>query len=155
MRTENYKEARMLFEECLTQLRQLGIPAYVAVVEGNLAEVIHRMGDNETAQAMLVQNLRLRQDLGDVSDCIYPLSSLAKIAQCQGDLPRAVQLWTATEVVLAAVDTPYPPVERKEYDEHLDVLRLQLTDHEFENATKSAQARTVIETLDYACKGYA
>ena len=150
----DYREARTLFEECLTQLQHLGIPAYVAIVEGNLAEVIHRMGDDETAQAILIRNLRRFQELGDAGGSIYPLSTLAKIVQRQGDLPRAVQLWIATEVVLASIDASYPSAQRKEYEVHVDALRSLMDEATFAQAVASAKARAFEETMDYACLNY-
>ncbi len=154
MRQEDYPTARALLEEGLTQLLCLGLPTYIAVAEGNLAEVLHRMGNNRTAHALLVQNLRRRQELGDVGDTIYPLSTLAKIAQSQSDLPRATQLWIATEVVLASIDIPYPPAERKEYTTHLDELRLLMEGSAFADACDAATARSIEETLNYACEDY-
>lgn len=155
MREANYREARALFEECLIQLRQLGMPGYIAIVEGNLAEVLYRMGEEKTAQEMLVRNLRLRQEFGDIGGSIYPLSTLAKIAQSQGDLPRAVQLWIATEVVLASIEMPYPSAERSEFDEHLNALRPQMDASVFAQAVEEARSRTFEETLQHACDGYA
>ncbi|HMD81762.1 MAG TPA: hypothetical protein VKE92_10670, partial [Anaerolineales bacterium] len=73
------------------------------------------------------------------------LEGLGKIAVTQNDLERAARLFGAAEAMREKMGTPIPPVQRGDYDAHVQSVRTA-----FESSWSYGQAMTMEQAVDYA-----
>ncbi len=80
------------------------------------------------------------------SEC---LEGLGKIAIVQNQLERAARLFGVAEALREKMGTPIPPLQRGDYDAHVQWLREKLG-NAIEIAWSQGQAMTLDEALVYA-----
>ena len=77
------------------------------------------------------------------------LEGLGKIAVAQNQLERAARLLGAAEAMREKMDTPMPPVQRGDYDAHVQILREKLGG-KFETTRNDGRSMTMEQVIEFA-----
>jgi hypothetical protein len=96
----------------------------------------------------------MHQELGERLGIAHALSGLALIAQFQGHLVRAAQLFGAADTLFKVVGgvLPIPPSQRIEFDRVLSVVRNQLGESNWEEAWSQGKSLSLDEAIVLAIK---
>jgi tetratricopeptide (TPR) repeat protein len=90
---QDFVSARLLFEESLAIVRELGDRWLGSVALSNLGDVAYEQGDLASARRLYEENLAIKRELGDRLGVANALVSLGFVAQDQGDYPAAGVLY--------------------------------------------------------------
>jgi len=93
-----------------------------------------------------IQELRNNYYFIRIPEC---LEGLGKIAVTQNDLERAARLFGAAEGMREKMGTPIPPVQRGDYDAHIQILREKMGTT-FEWSWGQGRAMTMGEAMAHA-----
>ncbi len=89
----DYDSARLLYEENLSILRELGNQRGIALTLSNLGLISHELGDHAGARALFEQSLKTQRELGDQWGIATSLNNLGNVAHDQGDPTAARTLF--------------------------------------------------------------
>jgi len=100
----DYRGARLLYEEALALVRELGDSLREALILNNLGRVAYYQADFPTARALHEASLKLRRTVGDRRGMATSLGDLGDVAQQMGDFPtsralrqESLSLWQQLE----------------------------------------------------------
>lgn len=142
-------EAKILYEQNLALVRELGDSRAIALTLCNLGNMATTRNEYEKAQTLYKESLVLRREIGDktgIPDC---LEGLAGVARVQNKPERAVCLLCASEILREAIGL-FPAEYRADYERLWNILRTQLNEPAFAIAQAASRSMTLEEIMDYA-----
>jgi tetratricopeptide (TPR) repeat protein len=149
-REGDYAQAEALLKESLALLEERGLKPYMVYTLLDLGDVTRLQGDYEGAADFYRQSLRLQQEQGSLLEVAERVEGLAKVAGLAGQPQRAARLFGAAKALRERLGTPRPPVERADYERHIDAVRAALNEDEFTAAWADGQAMTIEQLITYA-----
>jgi predicted ATPase/DNA-binding SARP family transcriptional activator len=130
--------ARTHLQEALDILRELDIPAGIAVISTSLARVAHRLGDNASARTLALDATQRAYALRLSYPLAYALQSLA-LGTASINPTLAASLHGAADQLAAEIGLRFPYLEAQARAAALIQLRDQLGETEFQAAHKQGQ----------------
>jgi tetratricopeptide (TPR) repeat protein len=124
---------RSMLEESLATYRAVGDRLGAVDAYASLALLAARQGENEAAQAALVESWNLARTIGGQETAARCLERAGVIAAAQGKPEQAVPLWGTASTMRAAIVAPMPPVYRPAYVAAVAQAREQLGDATFQS----------------------
>jgi non-specific serine/threonine protein kinase len=121
--------ARLLYEETIAILRELGDLNFLAYSVRRLAQLLWYEGHYDDAISHLRESLKLNQDVVDPRGVIACLACFAAVAVAQGQFQRAARLMGAVETQLASLGIRLLYTDKIEYDLRLAELQTKLDPH--------------------------
>jgi hypothetical protein len=82
--------------------------------------------------------------------CVNSIEGLAATAGAQGDILRAVRLWSSAAAIRQALGTPLPPINHSRRDSAIAQLRAQLDEATFAATWAEGQTLTLEQVIAYA-----
>jgi predicted ATPase/DNA-binding winged helix-turn-helix (wHTH) protein len=144
------ERAESFGRESLSISREIGYKEGIAWSLNVLGNVARAGEDYERAAAMLRESLALHDELGDRWRVASVLEALAELAQAKEQPQRAARLFAAAARLRETIGTPLPPVEREDYERHLEAARAQLGEAEFASLWDEGQATPLTQTIAFA-----
>ena len=82
-------EARVYLEQSLQKSREQNLPGCRALSLSNLAEIVRRAGDSQTARQMYEESLEIFRAIGEEPRVAETLAILAALLEEQGEMMQA------------------------------------------------------------------
>jgi predicted ATPase/class 3 adenylate cyclase len=130
----NYDRARRLQEDSLTIARKTGEMRRVAMVVNNLGLIAHHLGDDEAADRMIRESLRLAFDIGFEACAAHSLIALAEQVALRGDPERGARLIGAADAYFERIGLMVQPGDAPDFDRIRAWIRDQLGRDSYETA---------------------
>ena len=145
----DFPRAREAFEEYLA-VDSWKSPIGIANGHGNLGLVAIYEGDRDAADAECRQALAYARAPRAGPTIAESLFGLAAVAAMDGDLGRAVRLWSAAEALKAAMQATLSAPEQFIVDRHLEPAGAGLAEEVRERARREGAAMNLDEAVAYA-----
>ena len=113
----------------------------------HLARVVAFEGDHARARALYEQCLAIVKQVDSKLFTPFHLEGLAAVVAAQGELPWAVRLWGAAEVLRDGMGAPIPPAYRADYERSVAATRTQLGEQAFATAWVEGGTMTLDQVL--------
>jgi tetratricopeptide (TPR) repeat protein len=143
-------EARSIFEECVSILKEIGERNWLAYSVRRLGLIAWREKDFARATVLCQESLSLNRELGDPRGVLACLAGFADIAVVQGKFARAAQLMAAVETHLAAMGMRLLPVDKMEYERNLALLRTKLDEKILNKFWDKGKAMSLDDAIAFA-----
>jgi DNA-binding NarL/FixJ family response regulator len=145
----NYKQAALLYQETREIWQKMGNKWGIAVALHNLGQATLQLGAITHAAEYFLEGLTIERALNRKPGIVECLAGLAAVA-AQQQPEQAVRLFSAADVLLAAINTVLSYVDRATYNHHLAAVRAQLAPAAFESAWAEGQAMTMEQAIESA-----
>jgi tetratricopeptide (TPR) repeat protein len=149
-----YEEARALYEETLTHMRQLREDVYqqrlVAGVLLKQALVAQKQGDMQRAAAVYQESLTCYREAGGTGtklESAICFEACGTLAAAQGQAHRAARLLSAAAALSEAMGAPLPPVDRPEFERSVAAARALLGEEAFAAAWAEGRAAPLEQAI--------
>jgi DNA-binding CsgD family transcriptional regulator len=148
-------QAARYYQEGLNLFSEVGDKGGMAWTLHHLGYLAQHQGDNKQAARLFAQSLALeKKDLPNKPSIARCLVGLAGVAIAQGkrleDAPQAARLFGAAQAMLDAIGTHLEPVDEREAQATLAVIRARLASAAFEDAWQVGQGLTTEQAVEEA-----
>jgi predicted ATPase/class 3 adenylate cyclase len=139
--------AQPLAEQSLAFFREAGMSFLVSGSLALVGRIAVKQGDLAVARAVLEESLREARKLPLNFNTALCLEGLAQAVAAQGKPAWAAQLWGGAEVCRERCGVPMWPVDRRNYEDEIAAVRLQLGEQAFAQAWAEGRAMTLEQLL--------
>jgi predicted ATPase/DNA-binding XRE family transcriptional regulator len=143
----NLAEAEARSEEALALARAWGATFQIAKALRTLGVVARMRGQAERAWDCTRESLALARERGQRPVVLELLADVAALAMATDQAKRAACLQGAVAALRARLRIPLPPVERTEWEETLERIRVALSERDFVCACERGRAMTLDEAV--------
>jgi hypothetical protein len=133
------EEGESLHRAALAVFREVGFPSGVAMTLGNVGEVLLAQGRLNEAETAIRDSLARRYALRDRFSIPQQLEGLGRVAAAQGNIERAIRLWSAADRLRRDIGTATSEVFRDEHERFLHSLAERLEPQQFTKAWEAGQ----------------
>ncbi len=120
----NRDRAIALHQEALSVMREVNFPSGIAMVLGNLGELLLAQGRVPEAAEAIAESLVRRHALRDRFGLPQQLEGLGRVAAAQGNAAHALRLWAAADRIRREIGTEISQAYRKEHAQFRNALEL-------------------------------
>jgi tetratricopeptide (TPR) repeat protein len=128
----DYARARVLFDEALVAMREVGNTYWIGALLQNLAYVRLHDKDWTSAVALLGEALEIAAEYENPMRPVYYVAAMARVGLIQGQINQTARLCGAAEAQLERLGTRLEPADQMEFDITLSEVRARLTETAFE-----------------------
>lgn len=141
-------EGESFHRAALAVFREIGYPSGIAMTLGYLGEVLLAQGRLSDAAATIQDSLARRYALRDRFSIPQQLEGLGRVAAAQGDVARAVRLWSAADRLRRDIGTETSQVFRDDHARFMQSLVQQLEPAQFAAAWAAGQELTMEQVAE-------
>ena len=139
--------ARAYLEESLQIARELPNLYLASVSQDSLSAVMQDLGELEMAQIYAEQSLQYSWQIRNTLNIRNGLENLASLAVLQGQLPRATQLWGATEQFVPEENSRITMLWQERNQRFMSITRERLGESSFQRYWKIGKAMKLEEAV--------
>ena len=143
----DYSQARALFEESLTIVRETEQKWGIAYALASLGSIELRQDDHLAAERHLKESLVIGSELKDKQIIAQCLERLAHIASSAHRVLLAARIWRATQALREATGAILPPPDVEFYTHAIEAARLQTDDPSWQAAWIEGRSMLVDEVI--------
>jgi non-specific serine/threonine protein kinase len=125
LRQGDYAAAQTFFLENIARMQELELKNYLAYVTRRLGQTLLHQADYSEARIRFQESLVVNVEIGDVRAVAACLAAFAALALAQKELPRAAQLFGASEAVSESIYTEMTPYDHDQYTRNVAALHTQ------------------------------
>jgi predicted ATPase/DNA-binding SARP family transcriptional activator len=144
------KNARLLYEECVSALKEIRDQNFLAYAVRRLGQVACRQGEFEKAALLCGESLSLNQGLRDERGIVACLSAFAGIATARGKSVSAAHIFGAVKSLLSALGIRLSPIDGTEYNRNVAALREKLDRVTLEKTWAKGATMTLEQAVTFA-----
>jgi hypothetical protein len=141
------EEGESLHRAALAIFREVGFPSGMAMTLGNLGEVLLAQDKVNDAAATIRDSLARRYALRDRFSIPQQLEGLGRVAAAQGNVERAIRLWSAADRLRRDIGTATSQVFRDEHERFLQSLAERLEPQQFTKTWEAGQELTLEQVV--------
>lgn len=142
--------AREVMSTRLAMGRSCGDEFVVWVESANLSMVERQLGNLQRAEELALQALEIDASRGDEMSIAWSLNGVAAVAAAKGDYTRAATLNGMAAAMLDRAGGQWPPDEREQYEETLQVVTTALSAEELSTARERGAGMSMPDGMAYA-----
>ncbi len=146
----DYQGAEALYEASLTLARELDSKSLIAAVLPNVGYMMLHRSDYRRARQQFQEGLEYTRDQHDEDGIVHYLAGMAGVANDQGQLERAAQLFGTVETQLASKGYGLSPACRMEYERDTASVRAALGEETFNTLQAAGRALTLEQAIELA-----
>lgn len=150
MRRNDYPEARTRFEESAVIYEEIGARFNVLLEKSNLAHLERRQGNFASALEYYRETIIAFRDIAQIGAVSHQLECFGFIALEKGQDDRALQLFSAANVLREKRGTPMTPDEQLYFEEQLTGLREKMNEKQFDAAWSKGHMMTMEQAIEFA-----
>jgi len=145
---QDSEEGESYHRAALAVFREVRYPSGIAMTLGNLGEVLLAQGRLEDAAAAIQDSLSRRYALRDRFSIPQQLEGLGRVAAAQGNVERAIRLWSAADRLRRDIGTATSQVFVEEHERFVQSLAQRLEPQQFAEAWAAGQELTMEQVAD-------
>jgi predicted ATPase/class 3 adenylate cyclase len=143
----NYVLAGKYYQECLAWAERVGSTVSIGYAKARLGYLALHFADLPKATDYLHQALILFQKLGHIHGAAFTLDWLASLAVVENRWREAAQLLAYATLQYDEILGPRPPVEQKNVDQNLRLIRSHLSQAEWNEFSAMGRSLTSTEVV--------
>ncbi|MBK9207350.1 MAG: tetratricopeptide repeat protein [Anaerolineales bacterium] len=148
------EEARNYFEKSIAQMEKVGGQNNTGVSWYGLAEVERVAGNFPAATRHYQRSLFLRNKLQEYIHFSEIFDNLAKLFLLQNDFVQSARWFGCSDALRKKFGIVIPPVDRPDYDKHIELLKSKMSTEEFESAWEEGAKIHMNAAVALALQGY-
>lgn len=145
----DYRNAYDYFEQSISLYERSSV-SWSAWPRAFIANIFLRQGNIVQARKLFESNLQQVQKGDNVICLVYIVEGLASLYTKDGLLPRALQLYSWTNIMREKLGTLRPPAEQKIVERDLTVIHANLDNSEFASISEEGRAMTMEQAVALA-----
>lgn len=145
-----YAVARDLYQQSLAVRRELNDKHGLTSSLHHLGYATLHDGQSERARELLRESLTLLQELADKTGMAESLAGFAAVAVAQRHPRKAARLYGCVEQALEQLQRRLPPMDLRERDRNLTILRDQISEADLKEAWQEGRAMSLADGVAYA-----
>jgi tetratricopeptide (TPR) repeat protein len=149
-RQGEHERARLLYEDSLQIMRELGDTRGIANVTCNLGDTAEQQGEYQRATALYEETVRLYQELGDRTGIAGLLVGLDAVASHQQQHTRAIVLLGAVDTITTSLGVSLEPLDRERRETVSRRGRVALTIEDYQAAWDRGAAMNLEQAVELA-----
>ena len=148
------EEARRYLENSILHMEKMGRESNTGRSWYGMGELERFTGNLPAANKHYQRALFVNRTTQDF--IIYPryFDGFAKVALIQGDLPRSARWFGLADAMRKKFGMVLFPVDRSDYDKHIDLLKQKMTADEFQSAWAEGAQMDLQEAIALALQGF-
>lgn len=147
--------AQALYEEGITLLREVENKNFLAYPLRRMGYAAFHQGNLAKAESSFVESLSLNQEVGHQLAMTACVAALAATIGARGERVRAIELFSAVDSSLRAMNYRLFYPDRIEYQRNLAEVRSNLDEATFNAAWEEGRGMTLESAVDYALEATA
>jgi len=155
LRQGDYAGAQAFFVDNIAPMQELELKNYLSYVMRRLGQALLHQDDYSGARVRFEESLVANLEIGDMKAVAACLAAFAALAQAQKELPRATQLFGASEAVSESIYTEMTPYDHDQYTRNVTALHTQLPAADFDAAWEAGRKLTLEEAVKLAMESVA
>ena len=149
----DFASARSLLEKSLELTKHWRATHTKLAVESEMAHIARQSGDLVHAKKAYRKTILKWKETGHRAAIAHQLESMAFIARLEDQPGRAIQLMGAAEILREVINAPMTSVERVEYDQEVNTLKVQVSREDFNADWIRGRYLTMDKAIDLALEG--
>jgi tetratricopeptide (TPR) repeat protein len=146
----NYPKAIAHYQEAILLSEKIGDRYQNLWTHVRMAHTYLRKGDTQQALSLFKASLEDKQMASFTIALVYAIEGLASLNVKDGEPERAARLFAWSDTMRERIGDRRPPVEQASVESDLEIIRSQISDSDFRNASEYGRAMGIEQAMALA-----